>query len=77
MDAIPPRSAARRLASELKLPSWKGTVVVMHRRGADVLVVAAEERWLHRHSIPQSYCGYRVETEGCLLAVAQGNRATA
>lgn len=77
MDVIPPRSAARRLASELKLPSWKGTVVVMHRRGADVLVVAADEQWLGRHTLPGSYCGYTVEADRCIAAVAQGTRATA
>lgn len=71
MTNVPPKSAARRLASELSLPSWKGTVLVAHRKNEDVLVVAAERRWLSHHSIPGRYCGYAVETDEPLNAVAQ------
>lgn len=71
MANVPPKSAARRLASELALPSWKGTVLVARRTGEDVLIVAAERRWLSHHSIPGRYCGYAVETDDPLGAVAQ------
>jgi len=71
MGTVPPKSAARRLASELALPSWKGTVLVAHRLNQDILIVAAERRWLTRHSVPSQYCGYAVETDEPLDAVAQ------
>jgi hypothetical protein len=71
MAIVPPKSAARRLASELALPSWKGTVFVAHRRGTDVLVVAAEPHWLLHRRLPVCYCGYSVEAGEPLGAVAQ------
>lgn len=68
---LPPTTAARRLASELKLPSWKGSVMVAHRSEGEVLIVAAERSWLAKHSVPRTYCGYRVEADGPLVAHAQ------
>jgi len=70
-DRIAPRSAARRLASELKLPSWKGTVVSLLRGDKYVLVVAAEKRWARQARVPSTYCGYKVEIDDPLEAVAQ------
>ena len=71
MVDVPARSAARRLASELKLPSWKGAVAVMRRGETDVLVVAADKKWIAQRTIPARYCGYRVETDEPFCAVAQ------
>lgn len=71
MDRLSPRSAARRLASELKLPSWKGAVLTMTRGEREVLVVAADERWLSQAHVPATYCGYAVEQDNALDAWAQ------
>lgn len=67
---IAPLPAARRLAAELKLPSWKGTVLCVTRQEGCVLVVAADERWLRGQTLPKTYCGYPVETEAPLNAIA-------
>lgn len=71
MMELPAKTAARRLASELKLPSWKGTVMVAHRKQGDILIVAAQQAWLAHHPVPSRYCGYSVEAEGPLIAEAQ------
>jgi hypothetical protein len=70
MAFVLPKSAARRLASELMLLSWKGAVVVAHRSDEDVLVVAAEQCWLSHHALPPRYCGYVVEAGEPLNAIA-------
>lgn len=70
MQELSPRLAARRLAAELKLPSWKGAVLCVLRPEGHVLVVAAEERWRKHHKLPTTFCGYPVEADDRLNAVA-------
>jgi hypothetical protein len=59
-EGTAPRTAARALAAELKLPSWKGTVMTLFRSGKYVLVVAADSRWLRQVDVPADFHGYPV-----------------
>lgn len=70
MSDIAPRSAARRLASELKLPAYRGVVLCQFEGSETVLVVAADGLWRRKVAIPQRYCGYRVREDDPLIAVA-------
>ena len=70
MPTLPAKDAARRLASELRLPSRQGVVMVAHRAAGEVLVVAVEERWLQFHELPKDYLGYQVEAGAPLGALA-------
>jgi hypothetical protein len=70
MVEIAPRSAARRLAAELKLPSYKGAVLYATQGNEPVLIVAADGIWRSRITIPTRYCGYRVVQEDGIHALA-------
>jgi hypothetical protein len=59
------------LAAELKLPSWKGTVVAGIRPDGHVLIVAADGKWRRDKTIPSEYCGYPVVEEDPLGASFQ------
>lgn len=67
---MPPRTAARRLAAELKLPSRIGAVLCAFRSEGPVLVVAADEIWRRHHKIPLEFCGYPVEGDDPIDAIA-------
>lgn len=71
MVDIAPRTAAKMLASELGLPSWKGAVLVVHRPDGDVLVVAADAAWLKARKLPGAFCGYSVEADQPWTATGQ------
>lgn len=70
MPEVAPRSAARRLAVELKLPPRKGVVLCAVHGDENVLVVAADAIWRQRNRIPTRYCGFRVEQDEAVQAVA-------
>lgn len=70
MAELPPLIAAQRLAAELKLPSWMGTVLYETRPSGSVLVVAADLRWRKFHKLPKTFHGYKVIGDEPLDAVA-------
>lgn len=66
-----PQDAAAALARELRVPSWKGTVVVWDTNGVVSIVVAVDEDWLKgRPGIPETFMGYPVRVSERLRPLA-------
>lgn len=72
MTRVTPEQAAKQLARHIKLPSWRGSVLVSGHGSKAVLVVAAEPQWRSQADIPSEFFGFPVEQDNQLIGLAYG-----
>jgi hypothetical protein len=71
MNVVSPRTAARRLANELKLPASRGAVLCAGHGEQVILVVAADPMWRRGADIPEVFLGFPVEQSDQVIGFGQ------